>query len=66
MTSEEFVRWAEDKGYSLFNDYNWQEIKGIPHYWLKNTDTNLYALVKEYEDCFVVLVEDFNTFGCLD
>ena len=66
MREVEFIDWCDKRGYRLLNDWNWQEIKGVPHYWIRNHETDRYALIKEYEDCFIVLVEDFDVFGCFN
>lgn len=68
MNKKEFQSWMTETGYSNINDWNMQEIDGHLYYFIKNYDTNKYALIKEfwpYED-YVVLVEDWTDYNGWD
>jgi hypothetical protein len=65
VNKREFERWKAETGYSDINDWNMQKIAGYLHYFIKNHETGLYALIKEkypFEE-YEVLVEGWTDYN---
>lgn len=67
MDKTEFQHWQASTGYDAINDWNMQQIGSHLHYFIKNYETNKYALIKElyskWGSTYEVLVEGWTDFN---
>lgn len=61
ISTGEYIDWLKVSGYSNRNDWNFQEIGEFSYYFIKNTKTGKYALIKHNfaDDYYEVMVQDW-------
>lgn len=69
MTRDTFDKWMSDNGYTDINDWNFQVNGGGVAYWIRQTESGLFALIYEQGHGsngkrYDVRISEFNDFGC--